>query len=103
MKFDKGKYKVLHLGQKKAEANMDWLGSSSAEKNLEVLVGRELNMSQQFAAQQRTAACWVLPVRLSSKSYPLSGTPEIASHSFGLPIRKKTLTYWSEFNGGPPR
>ena len=87
-----------------AEASMDWLGSSFAEKNLEVLVGRELNTSQQFAGQQRrTAAYWVVPVRLASKSFPLSGTPKITSHSFGFPITRKTLTEWSEFNGGPPR
>lgn len=95
MKFDNGKYKVLHLGQKKPT---QWQrpAQTGQEVALQKITWRswlaELNTSQQFAARQRTAAYWVAAVRLSSKPYPLSGTPEIASHSFGFPIRKKILT-----------
>lgn len=60
-------------------------------------------MSQQFAGWQRTAAHWVVPVRLASKSCPLFGTPEITPHSFGFPITKKTLTHWCKINGRPWR
>lgn len=51
MKFNKVKCKVLHLGknnsrhQYKLEAN--WLESRSAEKDLGVMVGNNLNTSQQ--------------------------------------------------------
>lgn len=83
-----------------AEANMDWLGSSFAENNLEVQVDKELNRSEQFAGQQRAAAYWIVPVRLAGNSLPLLGTPKITSQSFGFPITRKALTLWRESNGG---
>ena len=94
---------MTEKAQAMADVSTDWLRSSFAEKNLKVLVGRKLNASQQSAGQQRTAAYWVVPVRLASKSSPVSGSPEITSHSFAFPITRKTLTKWTKFNGGPSR
>lgn len=85
-----------------AEASMGWLGSSFAEKNLEVQVDKELKRSEHSDIQQRAAAYWIV-VRLANNSFSLSGTPKITSHSFGFPITRKTLTLWRESNGGLPK
>ena len=53
-KFNKGKYKVLHVGKNKPRVQhrlgSTWLGSSSVERDQGVLVDSKLNVSEQCAA-----------------------------------------------------
>jgi len=50
MKFNKAKYKVLHMGQgnpkHKYRVGGEWIESSPYEKDLGVLIDQELNMTR---------------------------------------------------------
>ncbi|GAB0206942.1 mitochondrial enolase superfamily member 1 [Grus japonensis] len=82
MKFNKGKCRVLHLGRNNPKhqyrLGVDLLGSSSAEKDLGVLVDRKLSMSQQCAiAAKKANAQRVVVNRVKSSWWPVtSGVPQ---------------------------
>ncbi|GAB0180142.1 mitochondrial enolase superfamily member 1 [Grus japonensis] len=59
MKFNKGRWRVLHLGRNNPKhqyrSGVDLLGGSTAEKDLAVLVDNKLSMSQQCALVAKKA------------------------------------------------
>ena len=94
MKFNKAKCKVLHMGwgnpQYQYELGDDWIESSPAEKDLEILVDGKLTMSQQCALTFQKANCVLGCIQKSMAS---------RSREVSLPLysslMRPHLEYWS--------
>ncbi|PKU48550.1 glutamate receptor-interacting protein 1 isoform x4 [Limosa lapponica baueri] len=111
MKFNKGKYKVLHMGRinpvYQYMLGADQLESSLVEKQLGVLVDTRLTVREQRAlvppGLHQAEHCQ--QVKGGDPSPPLSpGETHLdAGYSPGLPSARETWTYWSRSVKGPQR
>ncbi|TRZ13653.1 hypothetical protein HGM15179_013469 [Zosterops borbonicus] len=72
MKFNKAKCKALHLGQDNPKhkylLNGKWIESSPEEKDVEVLVDKELDMSHQCVLAAQKANCILGYIKRSAAS-----------------------------------
>jgi len=74
VKFNKAKCEVLHIGQGNAKHRYrlggEWIEGSPEEKDLEVLVDKKLNVTQQCAltAQKAKHTLGCIPISVASRS-----------------------------------
>ncbi|GAB0181293.1 mitochondrial enolase superfamily member 1 [Grus japonensis] len=109
MKFNKGKCRVLHLGRNNAKhqykLGVDLLASSSAEKDLGVLMDNKLSMSQQCALVAKKAnGVLGCGQQVEGGSPPPLLCPGEATSGVlclvGFSSSRKTRNYWRESSGG---
>ncbi|KAK4813802.1 hypothetical protein QYF61_026384 [Mycteria americana] len=116
MKFQKDKCKVLHLRRKNPlqqyRLRTDQLGSSSAGRDLGILVDSKLNISHLCALAVKTASSLLGCINRTIASRPTGGIIPFYSalvrphldpvSSIGCPKTRQT-TNWKKFSRGPPR
>ncbi|KAK4818612.1 hypothetical protein QYF61_016583 [Mycteria americana] len=101
MKFNKDKCKVLHLEKhnpgEQYRLGSTWLGNSSVERDLGVLVDKQLNMSEQCAAAAKKAhrmlGCINMGITSRHKKSLFHSTQHLSGHTWNTCAQFWSLLY----------